>query len=570
MYRDVKIMKQKISVLKKNILRLPPKKLSQKLILSFTVIMTFVGAVATYVHVKTQENQLLDAMVLGADQLSGSITSATWHAMLADQRESAYQTMETIAKKQGISRIRIFNKEGRIMFSTVPNDTGSVDKAAEACFMCHSKEQPLVKVDMPTRSRVFRTADGHRRLAMITPIYNEPSCSNADCHVHPAFMSVLGVLDISMSLDRVDAEMAIVRERVILISAAIVVIMSLFIIYFTKHFIDKPIQHLIEGTHAVSEMHLDEPIAIESSEELGELAKSFDMMRIRLKEALNELNQFTQKLETKVQERTEQLKIAHQKLLHSDRLASLGQLSASVAHEINNPLSGVLNLSMLMQRIIKDNGIPLERIDEFRQYLSQVVNETARVGRIVQDLLAFSRRPKPQRSFADLNTIITTTVNLISHKLKLMNVEIALQLEQNLPQISCDNSQMQQVVINLVMNASEAVHTKENGKVIVRTSHADEKQVILEISDNGDGIPEENLAKIFDPFFTTKGEGKGVGLGLAVVYGIIEAHKGDIEVKSKAGEGTTFIVTLPLSEQAQTEFGVSQSADQTAPKGFSM
>ncbi len=563
-------MKQRISLLKKIILRLPPKKLSQKLILSFTVIMTFVGAVASYIHVKTQENQLLDAMVLGADQLSGSITSATWHAMLADQREAAYQTMETIAKKQGISRIRIFNKEGRIMFSTVPDDTGSVDKAAEACFMCHSKEQPLVKVDMPTRSRVFRTADGHRRLAMITPIYNEPSCSNAECHVHPASMSVLGVLDVSMSLDRVDEEMAIVRERVFLISAAIVLIMSLFIIYFTKHFIDKPIQHLIEGTHAVSEMQLDQPIAIESSEELGELAKSFDMMRIRLKEALNELNLFTQNLETKVQERTEQLKVAHQKLLHSDRLASLGQLSASVAHEINNPLSGVLNLSMLMQRIIKDNGIPPERIEEFRQYLSQIVKETARVGRIVQDLLAFSRRPKPLRSFVDLNAIITTTVSLISHKLKLMNVQIELRLEQNLPQISCDNSQIQQVVINLVMNASEAVQTKENGKVVVQTSHVDKKQVILQISDNGDGIPEENLAKIFDPFFTTKGEGKGVGLGLAVVYGIVEAHKGDIEVKSKLGEGTTFVVTFPLNEQEEKEFSASNSAGQTAPMGISM
>lgn len=555
-------MRQKISLLKKLILRLPPKKLSRKLILSFTVIMTFVGAVASYIHVKTQENQLLDAMILGADQLSGSITSATWHAMLADQRDAAYQTMETIAQKQGISRIRIFNKEGKIMFSTVYNDTGSVDKAAEACFMCHSKEQPLVKVDVPTRARVYRTSDGHRHLAMITPIYNEPSCSNAACHVHPASMSVLGVLDVSMSLDRVDAEMKVVQQRVFLISAAIVVIMSLFIIYFTKHFVDKPIQHLIEGTHAVSAMQLDTPIAIESSEELGELAQSFDTMRIRLKGALTELNQFTQNLETKVQERTEQLKVAHQKLLHSDRLASLGQLAASVAHEINNPLSGVLNLSMLMQRIVKDNGIPPGRIEEFRQYLSQVVNETARVGRIVQDLLAFSRRPKPLRTFVDLNSIVNRTVSLISHKLKLMNVEIELTLEQNLPEISCDSSQIQQVVINLVMNAAEAVQSKPNGKLTIRTSRSDEKQITLEVSDNGDGIPEENLTKIFDPFFTTKGEGKGIGLGLAVVYGIVVAHKGDIEVKSKPGEGTVFIVTLPVNDQEQTEFSLAQQTGQ--------
>ncbi|MBI2429817.1 MAG: HAMP domain-containing protein, partial [Ignavibacteriales bacterium] len=342
--------------LKHKLLRLPPKKISQKLILSFTVIMTIVGIISSYIHVKTQEKQLLEAMMLGADQLSGSISSATWHAMLADQRESAYQTMETIAQKQGINRIRIFNKEGRIMYSTAEKDTGIVDKYAEACFMCHSAEQPLVKVDVPTRARTYRTVDNHRTLAMVTPIYNEPSCSNAECHAHPETQRVLGVLDVAMSLDVVDAEMEQLQLRVVLISFSIVLIMSLFTLYFTKIYIDRPIEHLIAGTHAVSEMQLDKPIKIESSEELGELAKSFDVMRIRLKQALEEINQFTESLETKIRDRTNQLKVAHQKLLQSDRLASLGQLSASVAHEINNPVSGVLNLSMLMQRIMKEEG----------------------------------------------------------------------------------------------------------------------------------------------------------------------------------------------------------------------
>ncbi len=539
--------------LKQRLLHLPPKKLSQKLILSFTVIMTIVGLIASYIHVATQEKQLLNAMMLGADQLSGSISSATWHAMLADQRESAYQTMETIAQKQGITRIRIFNKEGRIMYSTVRSDTGVVDKAAEACFMCHTAERPLVKVDVPTRARVYRTPDGHRTLSMITPIYNESSCSTADCHAHPVSQSVLGVLDVSMTLDTVDREMETLRSRVFLISFAIVVLMSLFIIYFTKHFIDAPIRHLIAGTHAVSAMQMDKPIEIKTSEELGELAESFDMMRLRLKSAMEEINKFTQSLETKVDERTEQLKFAHQKLLQSDRLASLGQLSASVAHEINNPVSGVLNLSMLMQRILKDDGVPKERIEEFRRYLNQVVHETSRVGRIVQDLLAFSRRSKPYRSNIDINSVIRSTVNLILHKLKLMGVDITMHLEEFLPNVKCDGSQMQQVVINLIMNAAEAAQSKPNPMVTVKTKLDHAKDLfVFEVEDNGDGIPEENLSKVFNPFFTTKGEGKGVGLGLAVVFGIIEGHRGDIEVKSKVGEGTIFIATLPLKE-AQTE-----------------
>jgi two-component system NtrC family sensor kinase len=535
--------------LKHKLLRMPPKKISQKLILSFTVIMTIVGIISSLIHVKTQEKQLLEAMMIGADQLSGSIASATWHAMLADQRESAYQTMETIAQKQGITRIRIFNKEGKIMYSTEKTDTGVVDKYAEACFMCHSASQPLVKVDVPTRARVYTTPDKHRTLSMITPIYNEPSCTQSDCHAHPTSQNVLGVLDVSMTLDMVDAEMTLLQIRVIIISFSIVVVMSLFIYYFTKHYIDKPIQHLIAGTHAVAEMQLDKPIVIESSEELGELAKSFDIMRVRLKTALDEINEFTEGLEMKIKQRADQLKVAHQKLLQSDRLASLGQLSASVAHEINNPVSGVLNLAMLMQRIMKDDGIPKERVEEFRKYLSQVVNETARVGRIVQDLLAFSRRSKPFRAKIDFNAMIRSTLSLLDHKIKLSGVAMQLELQHDLPTVHCDGSQMQQVVINLIMNGAEAAQGKPDGKVNVTTAaNAAGDQLIFTVTDNGDGIPEDHLSKIFSPFFTTKGEGKGVGLGLAVVFGIIEAHKGDIDVKSVPKEGTSFIVTLPFNE----------------------
>ena len=540
--------------IKQMILHLPPKNLSQKLILSFTVIMTVVGIVSSYMHVKIQEQQLLDSMMLGADQLSGSISSATWHAMLLDQRESAYETMETIAQKQGIRRIRIFNKEGRIMFSTVDADTGIVDKDAEACFMCHSAQQPLVKVDVPTRARVYRTADQLRTLSMITPIYNEPSCTDASCHAHPTSQSVLGVLDVSMSLDTVDNEMAQLQIRVVAISFSIVIIMSLFIMYFTKHFIDKPIQQLIVGTHAVSEMQLDKSIVIESSEELGELAQSFDQMRIRLRQALEEINQFTESLEMKIRERTDQLKVAHQKLLHSDRLSSLGQLSASVAHEINNPLSGVLNLTMLMQRIMKEGGVPKERVEEFRKYLAQVVHETARVGRIVQDLLAFSRRSKPLRSKVDINAIVRSTVNLLDHKLKLLGVQIDLQLQADLPTVHSDSSQMQQVVVNLIMNAAEAAQNKPDGKVTVTTSIDETNhQMKFQVIDNGEGISDENLSKIFSPFFTTKGEGKGVGLGLAVVFGIIEAHKGDIDVQSTMHVGTTFTVKLPFEDTSDKD-----------------
>lgn len=530
-------------------MHLNPRKLSWQLILPLTGIVILVGSLTVFIHLRSMETQLLDAMVTGADQLSGSISSATWHAMLADQRNAAYETMQTIAQKQGIDRIRIFNKEGRVMFSTRKDDIRRLEKNAEACAVCHSSNQPRVQVAMDSRTRVFRDADQSRKLEMITPIYNEPACSNADCHAHPASVHVLGVLDVALDLNPVDVEIVAMQKRALFLSALLIALMSLFIFLFTRHYVEKPIKKLIEGTRAVSDMRLDQVMEIRSSEELRELASSFDIMRLRLQEAMNEINASKQDLEAKVEERTKQLRIAYQKLMNTDRLASLGQLSASVAHEINNPISGVLNLTMLMQRILKEDGIPPNRIGEFHRYLGQVASETARVGRIVQDLLSFSRRSKSQpRANVSFNAIISTTVNLIAHKLKMMNVELHLLLDEQLPMIPCDTSQMQQVLINLIMNGAEAAQGKGNGRVTVQTRMKPEsKSLLLEVSDNGDGIPEENISKIFHPFFTTKGEGKGVGLGLAVVYGIVESHSGDIEVKSVPGQGTTFQVSLPYS-----------------------
>ena len=200
-----------------------------------------------------------------------------------------------------------------------------------------------------------------------------------------------------------------------------------------------------------------------------------------------------------------------------------------------------------MQRILKDDGIPAGRVPEFRKYLAQVTNETSRVGHIVSDLLSFSRRGKPQRSPADLNRLVKTTVSLVDHKLKLANITLDLQLAENLPGVHCDGGQIQQVVLNLVLNAAESMQSRGAGVVSVATAPGDDGQSVrLSVRDTGEGIPAEILPRIFDPFFTTKSDGKGVGLGLAVSYGIVQAHNGEIEAKSVVGEGTIFTLTLPL------------------------
>ncbi len=527
-----------------------PRRLSSKLIVSLTVIVILINVVAGVVYLRVQNQHTLETMILGADQLSKSITSATWHAMKDDHRSAAYDIMSVIAAKQGVDRIRMFNREGRLMFSTKKGDKAQLMTVNEQpCVACHGSMPVKVEVAPASRVRIYSGTDGRDSLNMVTPIYNETSCSQADCHAHPARTRVLGVLDVALSLDPVRQEEAAMTQHTVVTTAVTILLTAVFIFFFVRFFVGLPIRELIEGTHAVSEMELGTPIRIShSSEEMDALVTSFNTMRDRLQGAMDEINTFTQSLEKKVEDRTQQLKAAQQKLLHNDRLASLGQLAASVAHEINNPVSGVLNLAMLMQRILKDDGVPPNRLADFRKYLGQVATETARVGRIVSDLLAFSRRSKPQRTPADLNRIIRSTLTLAAHKLKLCDTEVEVDLPADLPTVSCDPSQMQQVVLNLVLNAAEATQSRGGGRVLVRTRvAADQKSVEMMVQDNGEGISPENLSKIFDPFFTSKPEGKGVGLGLAVIYGIVQAHDGTLDVAARGAGGLRVTVDLPVA-----------------------
>jgi two-component system NtrC family sensor kinase len=523
--------------------------LAQRLVVPLTIIVVAVAAFSGLYTVAGEERQMLRMMSEGADQLSRSITSATWHAMLADRREDAYQVMQTIAQKQGIDHIRIFNRNGLLTFSTRPEEIShQKDRGLETCSACHITALPLQQMDLSWRTQILRKPDGRRSLDMVTPIFNEPSCSQADCHAHPASLKVLGLLDVQLSLHSVDAELATMKVRVLVRVLVEIGLISLFIVLFTRHFVARPLLELVGSAQAISQMNLDRPVQVtDRSDEISHLARAFEVMRESLKAAHGEILRFTQTLEDKVDERSRQLQAAQQKLQYNDRLASLGTLAASVAHEINNPIAGVLNLSMLMQRILKDDGIPAGRVPEFRKYLSQVTNETSRVGHIVSDLLSFSRRGKPQRSAADLNRLVKTTVSLVDHKLKLANIALDLQLAENLPSVHCDGGQIQQVVLNLVLNAAESMQSRGEGTVTVKTwPGEDGNSVKVSVGDTGEGIPAEILPRIFDPFFTTKPDGKGVGLGLAVSYGIVQAHGGEIEAKSRVGEGTVFTMMLPL------------------------
>jgi signal transduction histidine kinase len=241
------------------------------------------------------------------------------------------------------------------------------------------------------------------------------------------------------------------------------------------------------------------------------------------------------------------LKEIQEQIVWTEKLASLGKLAATIAHEINNPLAGVLNYIRLIIKQLARNHFSHEKLEDISRYLKIMESETARCTEIVKDLLAFARRTKITVESNSIDDIINKTLNLISHELEMKELQLIKNISPDLPKVKCDFKQIQQVLLNLLYNASEAM--PNGGALTITADKANEAKAFLEIavSDTGCGISEKDMENIFEPFFTTKEEGKGVGLGLSVVYGIIAKHHGTITVESEPGKGSTFKIRLPCS-----------------------
>jgi len=254
-----------------------------------------------------------------------------------------------------------------------------------------------------------------------------------------------------------------------------------------------------------------------------------------------------------VDERTLQLEETHAKLIHKDKMASLGKLSASVVHEINNPIAGILNLIILIKRIVSEDSVGKKEIDQFSKYLNLMETETRRTGRIVSNLLAFSRQSKMEPQQVNINELIEQTLILNSNLLKINGVKVEKLLSPDLPDLVGSQDQLQQVIMNIVSNAAEAVEATGGGSLKIGTRHSlTDDKILIRFKDTGIGIPRENLSKLFEPFFTTKKKGKGVGLGLSVAYGIIREHGGTINVDISEDKGTTFELELPREHLSAT------------------
>jgi len=613
-------------------------KIGTRLIIAISLTVIIIIGVFAYFNIQSHSKNLISEVERHTNQLSETIKNTMQFDMLQNHRDHITRVMNSVGEEECIKNVRLLNKEGEIIYSTDTTEIGTMlDKKGESCYVCHVENEPLQKLPIKNRSRIFRIhPDSSNMLGVINPIYNEQSCWDADCHAHTEEQTVLGVLDLTVCLKEVEKVVNESKMDVALFALIAILIIAIILLILVKILIQRPVRDLVKATNYVAVGNLSHRIKYTRKDEIGQLADSFDNMTRKL-------------AETRMQ------------LFQSDKMASIGRLAAGVAHEINNPLTGVLTYSSFLLKRVKNNP-------EMKADLEVIVRETKRSREIVKGLLDFSRQSTPKKGSVIIGEIIENAVDVISNQLKINHITLEKKCDNHIPKITADANQIQQVFLNLLINAIDAIGkkggiiqiaTKEvslspygviqirnaacpKGHSLIDEEHkiegmpsiklkaksetnegfihldpiygkhqdhygiqikddeivrlycpqcgislvdesklgpncgaptyslivpgqgviegctkfkcmwqkwdavdnaGDIKFVEIKIKDSGCGIDEKYLSKIFDPFYSTKGQ-QGTGLGLSVIWGIVNNHKGKIIVDSSINEGTTFTIHL--------------------------
>ena len=521
-------------------------KLSVRLIISISFILFVILTAYTYFIIKNLDSNLTQSRFESAYNISDLIKKSTRYSMLLNRREDVHQIIKTLSSERGVKEIRIYNKQGTIIFSTNSQEIlKKVDMTAEACIVCHNSSVPLQSLTNKDKIRIYKNSENKRVLGLINPIQNEPDCSNADCHAHSPQVRVLGVLDVVVSLEQLDSIIQSSTRQVILASILIVVVISFFAGLFITVLVNKPIKKIRDGIIELGNGNLDYKIKVDTKNELGQVAKRFNEMSTKLKDAYKEIKDWSETLNDKVNEKSKELKNIYNQVNQIEKLASLGKLSATVAHELNNPLTGILTLSKLVIKKLQ----AVQKDSEYAgiiAHLELISKESARCGGIVKDLLIFSHSEPDEFAKENLIKIIDNSVTVINHHLEINNITLVKEYPDKSMEIFCNANKIQQALMSLLINSIEAMNNK--GKITIGVMR-EENDIVIRITDEGTGIAEKDLPHIFDPFYSTKETSVGTGLGLAVAYGIVRNHKGKIQVEETSNLGTTFKLVLPQNEQ---------------------
>ncbi len=518
-----------------------------KLTILTSLILVACMSLFAYVNLTELRRLFLEEAAMDTEKLSETIIKTTHYQMLINDLPRVYEMIREVGTQESIDQIRLISKSGRIIFSTNESELGSLlDKNAEFLSMFNPDQNAKAKSTPRKKSRIFSDKSGKQLMGLSKAIYNEESCFTSKCHFHPENLRVLGILDVTVSLEKMQKQLDSYRIRFITMTFILLILVWIGITLCMQRMVNIPVQQLLRHAREVGSGNLNAEAKIASDDEMGTLGSVMNEMTLGLKKSHAQLEDWGRTLEGKVAERTQELERMQAQLVRSEKLASLGELVAGIAHEINNPLTGILVFSSLIKNDSRLDPVLIQDLDT-------VIQETERCATIVKGLLDFARETVPQKTWTLLNDILDASLSLVRNQAFFQNITIIRDFSEEIPSILADPNQLEQVFINMLLNAGHAMIS--GGTLRITTAKDPETNgVVARVADTGCGIPEENLAKIFDPFFTTK-ESSGTGLGLSVSYGIINSHGGTIEVESAVGIGTTFTIKLPINPDVAHETG---------------
>ncbi len=472
-----------------------------------TTISLLVAGIFIYTsfNVRHQHTMLIDTARESTELLLHTVESSIYNTMHLGNVQDVGSILSMVGQHNQLVGVRIFHPHGIILRSSIPSEVGRSVSVNDYNIY-----------QSPKNFSIFAVPPHGEVLAMVKPIYNEAACHA--CHGSKA--RVIGILNINYSLNSTKMQMLDASRIFVISSIAITAFLAITISFLLVRFVKKPLDNMVDTMLKVEQGDFAVRIAYKGKDEIGRLIVSFNSMVDRLYVAKNELEQ-----------------LHFQQLERADRLASIGEMAAGIAHEIKNPLAGI----SAAVTIIKDEMTP---DDPRGAILGEVVDQVKRLDKTVNDLLFFGKPSLPELRCVDINSILLTTLKFATQHRGGGNIERRIDLQPDLPPVYADDKQIQQVFLNIILNAYQAM---TSGGVLGIASSCivrnNVEYVRVDISDTGSGIPSQILEKIFTPFYTTKAQ--GTGLGLPICSKLVKLHKGDIRVSSSDTSGTTFTVELP-------------------------
>lgn len=525
------------------------------LIIAILAIFLFISFGTIF---KTVNKEYMESII----QQSGNnvcllVEGALYQYMLENDNTALQNMLNIINKMPGIEDVNMYDQQDRLVYSSFSEE--ATGHSNPNCKECHGNIEEM----FPRNEKSFRIIsfdskcsmsqyDYHRRLLLIkSPILNERSCYTGSCHAHKQEEEVLGSFVIRIPLEELDTNL----NKSYALATLTTLILVTFLIFFTRLKIKNPLNAIIKASEAVSRGDKSTRLEIKSHQlnDMRLVSTAFNEMLDNLQMATTELQNWSQQLEYKVQKKSEELSEIQGELIHVERIASLGKLSSSVAHEINNPLAGVLTYTKLVHKQLNKLDLDDSVKEPMLKYLRVIEIETKRCGEIVKGLLEFSRKDLQKYENKNLHQIVGEAYTLMAHQMKIANISFLSDFSAKKDLVHCNENQIKQACIAILLNASEAV--MENGEIIMKTSNPDARHIKLEIRDNGVGIDPEDIPHVFEPFYSAKQKASGIGLGLAIVHGIIEGHNGSVDVDSVLGKRTTISIILPLVKNKKQKNG---------------